>query len=1204
MTEIKPRAVWFGALLIFSAATCVAEEESLFPTELFESPWKGEPPSRGQFSVRHAGQGKPPEKGYFLKHKPGEVAEFHLFVPEGLDPRQRYPLVIAYHGGKDGASGKGTCRRWARLSTQKHPVIVLAPNMYTMDAYRELMKEGTVPIDPRRVIVYGHSSGGMGVLSAMREYLETEGAFVPAALICASTTASMGRAKYPPCPYYVIVGERETPEFVNSEILKYRRETCRIHALTMQQAFAETRYVEIPNHGHSDGTPAHMAILQHAIAVSARTRVDCSVEAKDPLLQDLVMALRKGEWLTVRKEIDRLEEMDNPPPKAEYESLRRTIDQTLEAWFEQEVHDLAHLAPRSSYVERDRAFHRYDRCREIAKAFAGTSLHPRLSKLLETLDQAEHFSAERKARQAYLRIVSQTPDRALIPQLVALRKTSPDTEYGRNRTREKQQALQALREQPPDGPPIHNPYFTHVKWRVWRDDETPVEKVRTLVRKGKETSSVEITLQPTPLADRRYPAAPLRTGEPIRWETKTTPSDSFAGCWDDVYASWSGLHGYVRPAWRATDGSDVNLRPAGHDQFMHFVETRKTAELNRCGINFVHQSTTGMGHTLTNSRLALLHEQIYFADCLVTAPAHQSFTEEWPDRTKDLYLAHAPIFFHSIGSSNSETMAITKLMIVGGYLKPELKRTIKRHGLYPSVLLYLWKAGLPFDVPYDHELRHRIVYRSLGREDQFAGRYGHAGSERGNLSLDYHRYDEITHMRNMIRMAQAMETVPPEAILDNVSVQGGQGVYALRKSALILQEPGQTVTVQVSSNKCYDIQNRPITVRWKLLYGHHGTTCEPGKNPGSWTIRVPWDDDLPEGRTAVALIANNGIQDSNPAIVTIFRKRQDLPPSGVGYGDYQYNSPHANRRPVILDLQDRIVKPGETVHFALRAVDPEQQPVRFYKRAGEPGKLVGNVYTFHVPEEADPDRQHTVTFIASDGTAGNSYAAKRVNLVVDPQVHAHIHARSPLIGPAPLTVNVSAEGSYAAKGSWDAGWEFFQPAPKRTSTAWDQQPHDKELSHTFTKPGLYTIALTVKQGEAEDRETISVWVTEGKPPAKKGGILLEGNGVRIPDKSDSPSRFNHTDFGRVTVGEQRERTFELFHRGENNLITSESTIAITGPHANEFHLLRTLGTEITPGGYSPFVIQFRPQEKGTRTAHVTVRTGEQSIRFAIMGQAQ
>ncbi|MHC4960186.1 MAG: FHA domain-containing protein [Planctomycetota bacterium] len=309
---------------------------------------RDEAPGKGTFSVRHAGVGEPPKEGYFKKHEPGEVAEFHLFVPDGLEAGRRYPLLIVYHGGKDGASGKGMCRRFAKLSTVQHPVIVLSPNMYTMDAYNELVAEGKLGIDTRRVVVYGHSSGGMGVRSAMAEYTRTDEAFVPAALISSSTTASLGRAQYPPCPYYVMAGEKETPEYVTNRILKDRRRTCRVHALTMQQVFPDVRYVEVQGSGHAGGTPAHQAVIQHAIAVSERAPVE-------------LPAARDGAWLAVREELERLDE-----------KTRGAVLRALERWFATEVQAVGRLAPDSTYVERDRAFLRYDRCREVAEAFADT----------------------------------------------------------------------------------------------------------------------------------------------------------------------------------------------------------------------------------------------------------------------------------------------------------------------------------------------------------------------------------------------------------------------------------------------------------------------------------------------------------------------------------------------------------------------------------------------------------------------------------------------------------------------------------------------------------------------------------------------------------------------------------------------------------------------------------------------------------------
>ncbi|MHC4952400.1 MAG: choice-of-anchor D domain-containing protein [Planctomycetota bacterium] len=754
----------------------------------------------------------------------------------------------------------------------------------------------------------------------------------------------------------------------------------------------------------------------------------------------------------------------------------------------------------------------------------------------------------------------------------------------------------------PDGPKIKNPYYPNAKWRVWRDTDEPIEDVQTMVRQGKEKKQTTITLAPAPVAKRIYPSGPLKEGEPIRWETRKTPSTKFSGVWDDVYASWSGLHGYVRPTYQTTDGSAVHLRPKGLDHIMHFVEIRKTNDLLRCGINFVHQSTTGMSHTITNGyseQMTTSYERIYFSDCLVTSPAHASYTEEWPDRTKDMLLALVPTLFNSVGSSNSETMAITKMMIAGGYLPPATKLTLKQNGLYPSALLYMWKASLPFEVPYDHELRHRIAYRALGHESQHRGKYGHAGGERGNLSLAYHRYDEIAHMRNMIRMAESMTVLPPEAILDDVSVEGGTRRYALKKTALVLQEKGEDVTIRVSSAKSYDLADRPLSVRWKLLYGNHATTCVPGEKADTWVIRVPWDDALPEGRTAIALIANNGVHDGNPAILNVYRKRGDLPPPGAGPGGYKYNSPHINRRPVLLGLQDQVVKPGQTVRLTLDAVDPEGQPVRFFKRAGEPGEIAGNLYTLKMPRGKSA-KSVSATFIASDGTAGNSYAAKRVEFAVAPRVFAHIECKQ-LVGAAPFTINVSSKGSLPKRGKVEWGWEFSSPTPKKKPVAWKQMAHGATAKHTFKKPGLYEVALTVKSGETTDRETVQVWVTGGPPPKPVGGVVIEGNGVRIAGGDDSPCAFDHTQFGAVRQGARKRQQFMIFNRGKTKLTIPSKALTLEGPHAKEFRVAKRPATRIAPLGSTLFEIEFRPKGAGPRTAQVALRLGGKTIRFAVSG---
>ncbi|HHI80961.1 MAG TPA: hypothetical protein ENK02_13420, partial [Planctomycetes bacterium] len=224
-------------------------------------------------------------------------------------------------------------------------------------------------------------------------------------------------------------------------------------------------------------------------------------------------------------------------------------------------------------------------------------------------------------------------------------------------------------------PSIQNPYFKTTKWKVWRDNDSPVKNVTSMKYegKGKKRKKVpyQVDLKAPDKNKRIYPVWPAPKGSPlVQYKAFSTPPKRFAGIWDDVYSSWSGLHGYVRNSWRGPDGSRVAIR----DQIIHFVDARKK-EMMRAGVNFIHQSTTGMAHTITNGyniRYSRFYEQLYFADLLVCSPAHASYTEINPEQTSDLYICHSPTLFNSLGSSNSETMAITKMILVGGYLRPKL----------------------------------------------------------------------------------------------------------------------------------------------------------------------------------------------------------------------------------------------------------------------------------------------------------------------------------------------------------------------------------------------------------------------------------------------------------------------------------------------------------------------------------------------------
>jgi hypothetical protein len=401
------------------------------------------------------------------------------------------------------------------------------------------------------------------------------------------------------------------------------------------------------------------------------------------------------------------------------------------------------------------------------------------------------------------------------------------------------------------------------------------------------------------------------------------------------------------------------------------------------------------------------------------------------------------------------------------------------------------------------------------------------------------------------------------------------------------------VKITLSTEDCYDLADRPIETHLTLLSGGLRVTAK--RVDGGYEITVPWEDDLPQGRTSIGLFATAGGVTGNPAVVNVYRKRGELPGPGLGPGDYGFKATETNRRPVVLNLVDHAVAPGETVSFEVRAVDPEGFPVRIYRRAGEPGELDGNLFTFHCPSGAKPG-PIPVTLIASDSTSGNSYAGKTIRFEVAPKVFAAMKADRQ-VGPAPLTVNVSAEGSRGAK---EYGWDFYAPSVKRKRKKFEELPQGPTAKHTFEKPGVYEIELTAKSGSATDTETLSVLVTESAPTARPAGIAILGNGAGVGEGVPTP--FNHTWFGSVAAGRSAEREFLLVNTGDEDLVLDGGTpVVVSGPRKVEFRVTKSPRSRIGPRGSATFRIRFEPRGAGERLANVRVRGGDETLTFAVGG---
>jgi hypothetical protein len=323
-------------------------EDSPFSTQMYEPPGKGSGSGRGDITVRHLG-GSPEDDNGDRGRRGGGMSEYHLFVPSGIKKGRKVPLLIVYHGGRDGDSGAKLCRSWSRVSTKSDPLIVLSPNAYSMDAYDELIAAGEVPIDERRVYAMGFSSGGSGLTAVANRYAESGGAFRPAGLVAASTKLRRMSGERPPCPYVLMVGEFETPEGAKTEHLGTIRRLCREQAVELRSAFPEMRYIEVERVGHNVNRPEHFAIVQNLIASSPYPQPVIEIKKDVPGLEALVALARAGRYTEAAAELVRLDAEADPGLANDYKALRRKVLSAIEAWVDGGVKRVTKLSRKSKH---------------------------------------------------------------------------------------------------------------------------------------------------------------------------------------------------------------------------------------------------------------------------------------------------------------------------------------------------------------------------------------------------------------------------------------------------------------------------------------------------------------------------------------------------------------------------------------------------------------------------------------------------------------------------------------------------------------------------------------------------------------------------------------------------------------------------------------------------------------------------------------
>ena len=581
---------------------------------------------------------------------------------------------------------------------------------------------------------------------------------------------------------------------------------------------------------------------------------------------------------------------------------------------------------------------------------------------------------------------------------------------------------------------IQNPYWDTPNWRIWTDDESPVSVNGTL-------------LTPTPAGSRLWgddvdPANPQIF---TVYKSPDWPARIYSSTWDDVYLNFDGYHSkWYQASLSFPSGNGTKLTGTMEAESYYGGSTQ---HVSLAGANWSSQSTTGMGHERANSgaMMAPIEEYYYFQNCLRAGPGHLSHTEDAFFYNTDRYEALTGALYNSQGSSGTEMDALGKMMTAGSFLPAETKLLVKREGIYTASLLYIFKASLPYDVPYANELRHRVTYASD------PGNYNRVYTNHG-----YHEYDGELHLANMVELAKGMTVAPPIALLDSLAVLSGTQTYALKTTMLVQQAAGEAGQVLVSVNDSYDVNGLPLTHEWTLLYGNQDTTIADAGG-GTYLVTVPDSQALPAGRTTVMLSVSNGVFDSNPAFINFYRADGAI-----------------NYRPSLEVASSVSAAPGDRISLPITSVDRNglHTPL-IYERDGEVGGLQADSFVWDVPVD-QPGGVTTKHLIASSGLGG--FNSAQIEIEITPTLSKLSADVSE--GLAPLSVQFDSAGSRDVVGSaLSYGWDFDDG-----STSTSASP-----THHFTTPGVYEVRLTVTGLLGSHTATELIHATNSYPLVLDGG---------------------------------------------------------------------------------------------------------------------
>ena len=605
---------------------------------------------------------------------------------------------------------------------------------------------------------------------------------------------------------------------------------------------------------------------------------------------------------------------------------------------------------------------------------------------------------------------------------------------------------------------ISNPYYANPTWKLWATDTTPVTD-GTLVTPGQ----VGI-MSTTNLTNMFYPDDIVTPGKYLEYRKIDWGGRKYAGFWDDVYFSVDQNSGDTQPhSWLPGgyygDVTGLNTIWFGSDWCFRGYKGNIQGDpgIDGFGVNFTSQSTTMMGHDIANSGsnsqygTTGLEQSWYFKNCLRGGVAHISYVEDKPTQMDDYFKALAPCYYDSLGSSGTEVKGLLKMILTGSYFQKTFKPELKRQGIYIATLLYIFKACLPYDAPYDSEVRHRVCYASDGGYVPPVNAY----------AREYHLYNDSAHLAAMIAMAKNMTVAPPISLIREVATLVGTKTYFNKTCALYEYGLNQGVQVRVSVSDSYDIAGRPLTFKVTKICGGTPQTTIVDEGGGNYLVTQPFYAGLPNCRTSILFIANNGIYDSNPAVLNL----------------YYSGGSAVNQRPIYTGEQNKTVSPGGTVTYNLSASDPEGFQCSIYKKTQDLGTISGNTWTWTCPTSISLGAK-LVPLLISDGTTGVNSTYLTVNVGYSGSTTSDEFA---LLKSFPNPVNLTTGGTAKVIGLtgncvvtiYDSNGtrirelrEADQPAPNAGQVEWDGK---NENGETVSR-GMYMYVATSPAGSKKTKK--------------------------------------------------------------------------------------------------------------------------------------